>query len=50
VVRCLLKDFGADVNQAMENGTTPLMVAAESGHSAVVQCLGVDVNLANHDY
>jgi ankyrin repeat protein len=50
-VRCLVKDCGADVNQALKSGATPLFIAAQKGHSGIVQCLveelGADVNKAN---
>jgi hypothetical protein len=39
MVQCLVVELGAVVNQARRNGTTPLMVAAESVNAAVVQCL-----------
>jgi hypothetical protein len=53
VVQCLVKELGVDVNQATNQGCTPLYIAAEYGHFSVVQCLvkelGVDVNQATHD-
>jgi ankyrin repeat protein len=48
VVRALL-EAGADVNQAMDNGGTPLNVAAQNGHAAIVRALidlGADFNNA----
>jgi ankyrin repeat protein len=52
-VRCLVKEFGADVNQAMHNGCTPLYIAAQDGNESVVQCLvkefGADVNQARNN-
>jgi hypothetical protein len=52
--RCLVKDLGADVNGAQQNdGGTPLFVAAQNGHLALVKCLvkelGADVNQARRD-
>jgi ankyrin repeat protein len=52
VVRCLVKDLGADVNGAMlgTRGATALFLAAKQGNMAVVQCLvkelGANVNQA----
>jgi ankyrin repeat protein len=36
VVRCLANDFGADVNQALQDGAMPLWIAVQSGHLDVV--------------
>jgi ankyrin repeat protein len=36
VMRCLVKDFGADVNQADQDGDTPLSIAADAGNLDVV--------------
>jgi hypothetical protein len=36
VVRCLVKEFGADINIASTDGRTPLMAAAEKKHHEVV--------------
>jgi hypothetical protein len=51
MVRCLGKEFGVDVNQADQEGTTALYFAAQEGNMAVVQCLvkelGADVNQSN---
>jgi hypothetical protein len=48
VVRFLIKEASADVNQATSLGNTPLYAAACQGHLSVVQCLvnelGADVN------
>jgi hypothetical protein len=55
VLRCLVRELGADVNQAtvrgvnraMRTGDTPLIAAAQSDNLAAVQCLlqlGADVN------
>ena len=44
-----LIEAGADVNKAMDDGATPLYVAAQEGHEAVVRALieaGADVNKA----
>jgi hypothetical protein len=53
VVRVLIKELVADVNQAMDNGCTPLCIAAKEGHLSVVQCLvkecGADIHQAMHD-
>jgi ankyrin repeat protein len=50
MVKCLVKEFGADVSLASEEGHAPLHAAAENGHLAVMICLvkelGADVNLA----
>jgi hypothetical protein len=48
-----VKELGADVNQADNDGTTPLFIAAEVGSLDVVSCLvkelGADVNQADND-
>jgi hypothetical protein len=53
VVRCLVKDLGADINQVMQDGATPLCIAAQSGNVDMVRCLmtelGADVNQAKRD-
>jgi ankyrin repeat protein len=53
VVQFLIQEGGALVNQAMEDGTTPLYIAAQNGHLPVVQCLiqegGALVNQAAED-
>ena len=50
VVSTLLAKQGVDVNQARDNGATPLYIASHNGHSEVVTILlakqGVDVNQA----
>jgi ankyrin repeat protein len=50
--RCLV-ELGANVNQAMENGTNALLVAAQEGHCKIVQCqvgeYGVDVGQTGID-
>jgi ankyrin repeat protein len=50
LVRFLCKELGADVNQAGNDGGTPLIVAIQIGHMAVALCLvkelGADVNKA----
>jgi hypothetical protein len=38
VLRCLVQELGADVNQAL-HGETPLILAAAKGYLAVVRCL-----------
>ena len=48
MLRALI-EAGADVNKAMDNGATPLYMAAQNGHEAVVRALiefGADVNKA----
>jgi hypothetical protein len=32
-------ESGADVNKAMDDGATPLSIAAQKGHTAIVQIL-----------
>jgi ankyrin repeat protein len=53
VVRCLVTDLGADVNQVDAKFFTPLYIAAQSGNRALVQCLvnelGADVNQGDID-
>jgi ankyrin repeat protein len=47
VLRCLVRELGADVNQAIRSGVTPLTAAALSKNVAVVRCLvelGADIN------
>jgi hypothetical protein len=39
VVRCLVQDLGADVNQATPHGWISLMIAAWKNHLAIVRCL-----------
>jgi ankyrin repeat protein len=50
MVQCLVKELGADVNQAVNNGATPLYHEPEHDNLAVVRCLvkdlGADVNQA----
>ena len=51
VVRALL-DRGADVNQADNDGTTPLIIVSGTGHVEVVRALldrGADVNQATNN-
>jgi ankyrin repeat protein len=49
-VQWLVKEFSADVNKARGDGVTPLFIAAQNGHMAIVRCLvkelGADVNQA----
>jgi ankyrin repeat protein len=51
VVRYLVIELGADVNQAGEDGCTALYIAARKGHESLVRFiikeLGVDVNQAD---
>ena len=53
MVELLLKADGVDVNKGIEDGTTPLYIAAQEGHPSVVELLlkadGVDVNKARED-
>jgi ankyrin repeat protein len=50
VVKCLVREFGADTNQANIDGATPAFLAAQMGHVAtlrlLVRDLGADVRLA----
>jgi ankyrin repeat protein len=52
VVQCFVKELGADVNLAAEDGCTPLYIAAQGGHTAMARCLvkelGAGVNKASH--
>jgi ankyrin repeat protein len=36
-MRCLLNDLGADVNQADEIDSTPLLIAAQMRHLSIVR-------------
>jgi ankyrin repeat protein len=50
-VRALI-ELGADVNKATDDGWTPLAIAVQEGHEAVVWALielGADVNKATED-
>jgi cytohesin len=50
-VRALI-EAGADVNKAEDGGVTPLYMAAEQGHEAIVRAVieaGADVNKAMDD-
>jgi ankyrin repeat protein len=53
VLRCLVRDLGADVNAFSEEGCSPLYFAAQMGRIDQMQCLvnefGADVNLADID-
>ena len=45
-------ESGADVNKTWDHGVTPLLIAAEKGHEAIVQALvelGTDINKAMDD-
>jgi len=49
MVEYLTEQRGADMNQAMDDGDIPILVAAYEGHLAVVQCLvehGADIDRA----
>jgi ankyrin repeat protein len=39
IVQCLVKELGADVNQANDAGCTSLYIAAQGDHLAMVQIL-----------
>jgi ankyrin repeat protein len=39
VVKCLVKELGADVNKVGDDGSAPLHIAAQDGSFAVVECL-----------
>jgi hypothetical protein len=32
VVRCLVKDLGANINRRLDDGSTPLIIAVRNGH------------------
>jgi ankyrin repeat protein len=53
VVRCLVKELGADVNQALPNGAMPLFMAAQTGNldlvRSLVKELGADINQARQN-
>jgi ankyrin repeat protein len=54
ILRCLVNELGADVNGArLSDGATPLSIAVQEGHLAVVRCMvkefSVDVNNAMGD-
>jgi hypothetical protein len=42
MVRCLVTELGADVNQAKHDGCTPVYIAAENGDLNMVRCLAKD--------
>ncbi len=47
----VLAERGADINKAMNDGSTPLFVASSKGHVEVVSVLaerGADINKANN--
>jgi ankyrin repeat protein len=48
VVKCLAKEFGANVNQAWNDVCTALYIAVELGNKEMVVCLveelGADIN------
>ena len=51
MVQCLL-EHGVDKDKATNDGASPLLIAAENGHLAVVQCLlehSVDKHKANNN-
>lgn len=48
----MLLDHGAAVNQAMNDGASPLWIACQNGHEACARLLldgGADVNRADED-
>jgi ankyrin repeat protein len=51
LIRCLVEESGADINQPTNSGNTPLFVAAQNGKVAAVRYLadklGTNVNHAN---
>ena len=53
VVRALVTELGANVDQATQDGATPLCVAAQEGHLTVVRALvaelGANVDQAMQD-
>jgi ankyrin repeat protein len=53
IVRCLVEEYDADINEPYDNGLTPLFAAAQNGHLSLVWCmgkkLGADVNKAGYD-
>jgi ankyrin repeat protein len=53
VIRLLVKEAGVNVNQADNDGSTPLFIAAQNGYLDVVRLLveelGADVNQARYD-
>jgi hypothetical protein len=52
-VRCLIEEFGADVEQIHDSAFTPLLIGVEFGQLDVVRCLvtefGVDISRASAD-
>jgi ankyrin repeat protein len=53
IVRYIVGELGADVNQAAQGGATPLYIAALNGRLGIVQCLvgelGADVKRTDKD-
>jgi ankyrin repeat protein len=53
LMRCLVDDLSADVNQANVKGATPLYIAAYFGRLDIVRCLvgelGASIHQATHD-
>jgi ankyrin repeat protein len=53
LIRCLVNDLGADVNQADHEGITALYLAVQESHLALIRCLvvefGADINKGNRD-
>ena len=53
MVRCLVKELGADVSQGDNEGMSPVFIAAQYGNVDVLRCLvkklDADVNQATHD-
>jgi hypothetical protein len=49
----MVKELGADINQAANDGSTPLYIAAQRGHLKIVICLvkelGAYINHAKND-
>jgi hypothetical protein len=52
-VKCLVKELGANVNQATIESGTPLLISAQKGNKEMVvylvEKLGADINQAMHD-
>jgi ankyrin repeat protein len=53
IVRCLIKEYGADTNEKYDDGDIALFYAAHEGQLKVIKCLvkelGADVNQASDD-
>jgi ankyrin repeat protein len=53
IMSCIVKELGADVNEANDNGATPLVIASMNGDLNLVRCLlkelGAQVNQGVND-